>query len=346
MDRPTIRFNNVDFRYGQGPWLFKELGLSLATNHGKGRIVALMGPSGVGKTTFCDLALGSRIPQAGTVDRLPISANAALIPQRAVLFEELDVVENISCLRHSRSLGPTFRPERFDGVVQSLGLQGVVARDESVITLSGGEAQRVMLARIGMVDCRILVLDEPCSFLDNRVKEAFLDSLRKTVDELGILALFVTHIWDEAALIADEVLTFHYEEGMPVVISRGTVSGAFLTPPTIDAMYTIHWPKCRVLLAEDARRHVPGLNLDKSTWWIGLFDVGDAAANAAPWVIRLWRDAGLHSTADNTRDAPRPQLGHCEPINLSVAAFTQSGQLVSLISANGEPEISHAHYAE
>lgn len=346
MDSPAIRFNKVAFRYGRGHWIFKDFDLSLATCPGKGRIVALMGPSGVGKSTFCDLVLGSRIPLAGTIDRLPMSAGVAFIPQRAVLFEELDVVENINCLRHSRSLGPTFRPERFDGVVQSLGLQSVVERNEGVMTLSGGEAQRVMLARIGMVDCKILVLDEPCSFLDNRVKEMFLDSLRKTVDQYGILALLVTHVWDEATLIADEILTFHQEGSVPVKISRDVVYRAFHKPPTIDAMYAIHWPRCKVLRVEDVRHRVPDMNLDKSATWIGLFDTGDASINVAPWMISLWKDADLDSTAHSARSILRTQIGYSEPISLSAATFTQNGRLISLLSAIDESEASNTQYLE
>ena len=328
MDSTTIRFNKVDFRYKHGPWLFKNFDLVLATHNGKGRIVALMGPSGIGKSTFCDLALGSQLPLAGTIDRIP-STGVGLIPQRAVLFEELDVIENINCLRYSHSLGPTFRQERFNAVVQSLGLKDVIKRNESIAKLSGGEAQRVMLARIGMVDCRILVLDEPCSFLDNRVKETFLNSLRMTVDQFGLLTMIVTHIWDEAAFVADEIITFHHEDGIPITISRNIVSEAFLTPPTIDAMYAIHWPKCMLLCVEDVRRQFPDLSIAPSVSSVGLFDTGCVTSNIAPWAPALWQSNYSNSTVARSGRMLWQQSAHFSTVSISAAAYTNEGRLIS-----------------
>ena len=243
MPDTALHFSNLSFAFDRSPTMFDGLNCSFENRGGGGKLIALMGPSGVGKSTFCELALGNLKPQNGSVRYEPEHANLAVIPQRAVVFEELSVEENIACLRYSDTLGSTFQESRVATAAASLGLSTLLQGAGGTASLSGGEAQRVMLARIQTVDCQLLILDEPCSFLDNRMKDSFLSALRKAIDELGLLSLMVTHVWDEVRIIADEVVFFHHVPGQALSLHRCGVEQAQLRPPTLDALYAIHWPR-------------------------------------------------------------------------------------------------------
>jgi ABC-type multidrug transport system ATPase subunit len=108
MPETAIRFSEVTFGFGKRKPLFENLSCSLANDSAAGKIIALMGPSGVGKTTLCDLALGIRQPQKGSVRFASGNANIAFIPQKGVIFDELSVRDNITCLKYSKSLGKSF----------------------------------------------------------------------------------------------------------------------------------------------------------------------------------------------------------------------------------------------
>jgi molybdate transport system ATP-binding protein len=331
MIRSSIRFDNVSFRHEKSPLLFHDLSISLGGPDG--RIVALMGPSGVGKSTFCDLVLGTCVPVKGSIDHGEGNGRVGSIPQRAVLFEELDLKANITCLKNSRSLGETFDASRFDTIVGELRLQDVSTRAGVQVTkLSGGEAQRLMLARIGMVDCRVLVLDEPCSFLDNRVKETFLCSLRETVRGRGILALMVTHVWDEAAFIADDILTFHGKNGRPTTVFLDTVTSVLRRPPTIDAMYSAHWPMCKVFPVEEVRKFAPAALLCSRAKWVALFEVR-GEGEISETMLNLWRHCPARDISTTGKGAiSRSQHAYREPIGLVAATFTDDECYLSRIT--------------
>ena len=95
MPNAALHFADVTFGFAKRRPLFQRLTCSLSGANGAGKIIALMGPSGVGKTTFCDLALGTRKPQKGMVAIEPLEANIAVIPQKGVIFDELSVESNI-----------------------------------------------------------------------------------------------------------------------------------------------------------------------------------------------------------------------------------------------------------
>lgn len=272
----AIQFLDVTFGFGKNRPVFGGLSCEVRKQPGKGKIVALMGPSGIGKTTFCDLILSSHTPNAGSVILTPKNANLGLIPQKGVIFEELSVRDNISCLKHSRSIGHTFREDRVDQSVAALDLGSVLTAGTSASRLSGGEAQRVMLARIQTVDCDILILDEPCSFLDNRVKQTFLTALRETVADKGILALMVTHVWNEAKLVADEMMFFHQPHSQGVVIHQVSVDQAAAAPPTIDALFAIHWPECALfeIGPKSSSPNMPSIVIPRLAAQVAFFNCG------------------------------------------------------------------------
>lgn len=290
MPETALHFSGVTFGFGKRKPLFENLSCSFVNDSVAGKIVALMGPSGVGKSTFCDLALAVRPPQKGSVRFEPVDANIAFIPQKGVIFDELSVEENIACLKYSKTLGRTFEKHKVQRAIELLDLSTVLQNETRASALSGGEAQRVMLARIQTICCHVLVLDEPCSFLDNRVKDSYLAALRAAVDENRFLALMVTHVWDEARLLADEVVFFHQANGRPVSLHRSPVDQVVNYPPTIDALFAIHWPDCAVLdhseiisLPGELKHYVP-----QQACFIGLFRNKFDRSKSDPWVNKLW----------------------------------------------------------
>ena len=94
MDKVSLYFSDVSFGFHTNNLLFEHLNLSVENTRDQGKIIALMGPSGVGKTTFCELMLGIRKPQCGTIKFAPQNLNVAVIPQKGIIFEELTVNEN------------------------------------------------------------------------------------------------------------------------------------------------------------------------------------------------------------------------------------------------------------
>jgi ABC-type nitrate/sulfonate/bicarbonate transport system ATPase subunit len=329
MSETAIHFSNVTFGYGNRKPLFEHLSCSLACSSGSGKIIALMGPSGVGKTTFCDLVLGTHQPQQGFVDFEPRNANMAVIPQKGVIFDELNVRENITCLKYSKSVGNTFREERVQHAVDSLGLSNVLQSGTGASALSGGEAQRVMLARIQTINCDVLILDEPCSFLDNRVKDSFLTALRDTVNESRLLALMVTHVWDEARQIADEVLFFHQTSEKRVTLHSCLVAAAESLPPTIDALFGIHWPDCVLF---DLTTNVPPVSLSgeyipNGARFVGVFlnHFGKSEGNLL--ARTLWNEARQAPNASQQLLRARASV-IAENINPSVAFYNSDEFLI------------------
>lgn len=335
MAETELHFSDVTFGFGKRNPLFDGLSCVLANTSNTGKIIALMGPSGVGKSTFCDLALGIRQPQKGAISFAPGNANIAMIPQKAVIFDELSVEENIACLRYSKTLGHTFQKDKVQSAADSLGLADVLRNATRVSALSGGEAQRVMLARIQTINCDVLILDEPCSFLDNRVKGSFLTALRATVDDLRLLALMVTHVWDEARMVADEVLFFYQAPGQAISLHRCTIAEAESHPPTIDAMYGIHWPDCLILdLVEDAPfAGIPSEGIPHDARYLSLFHDGQNKSAQDHWVVKLWSEA-KKSSIQNGRMPQVESPDTAAGLSLTCVYYNADGFLINDTNTN------------
>lgn len=327
MSNVSLSLSHVTFGFARRPYLFHDLSFSLATTNGEGRVFAVMGPSGVGKSTLCDLLLGIRRPNKGSIDFQPSDARIGFIPQRAVIFEELSVHDNISCLKYSKRVASTFDERNVNAAIESLGLSSVVAQGTRSSDISGGEAQRVMLARIRTVDCNILILDEPCSFLDNRLKASFLDALRTTVTQMKLLTVFVTHVWDEARQVADRVVFLEPTDGRGVSVSCHSIRGAEHSPPSVDAFYAIHWPHCE-LLGRDRIDSLPSRlasQVPEAASFLGLYDVsGDNAPNAV-----LAAEIGELITADASRSGANPpgsRAAALQDAGIGCVFFDKDGQ--------------------
>ena len=176
-----------------------------------GEVVVLLGPSGCGKTTLLRTVAGLQAPNAGRVswDGLDLvtvpthERDIGLMFQEHVLFPHLDVAGNVAFGLRMAGVPEPQRLERVDRVLELVGLSG--SGDRAVGTLSGGEAQRVALARSLAPGPRLLLLDEPLGALDRALRDHLVAELGVLLRRLGQSAVHVTHDHDEAFVLADRI---------------------------------------------------------------------------------------------------------------------------------------------
>ena len=176
-----------------------------------GEFVALLGPSGCGKTTALRAVAGLEQLDAGSVlvggDDIthvpPHRRNLGMVFQAYSLFPNMNALENVAFGLEVRRVPPARRRQRAGELLDLVGLSGLAGRYPH--ELSGGQQQRVALARALCVQPRLLLLDEPLSALDAKVRAQLRDEIRRIQLEVGITTLFVTHDQEEALSMADRV---------------------------------------------------------------------------------------------------------------------------------------------
>jgi len=191
----------------------------------EGEILCLLGPSGCGKTTLLRIIAGLEIPDSGQVlfegrdiRDVPVhQRNFGLMFQDQALFPHKNVFENIAFGLRMQRLPKGEIRERVAEVVNLVGMLGFEKRD--VNELSGGEQQRVALARSLAPRPRLLMLDEPLASLDRTLRERLMNELRTILKGAGVTAIYVTHDQQEAFAIADRVVIMDrgrkVQEGRP-----------------------------------------------------------------------------------------------------------------------------------
>lgn len=203
-----LAVRDITVRFGSRTVL-DELSLSVAT----GEVVALLGPSGVGKSTLLRVIAGLLQPDEGSVwldDRnvteLPTHRrNVGLVFQDEQLFPHLTVAQNVG---FGLKMQGAARTEIAARVAELLELVGLGASANLHVTkLSGGEAKRVALVRSLAPRPAVLLLDEPLTGLDRELHDRLAVELAGLLRATGTTALLVTHDHDEAATIADRTIT-------------------------------------------------------------------------------------------------------------------------------------------
>jgi ABC-type Fe3+/spermidine/putrescine transport system ATPase subunit len=217
---PDIELISIVKKYGDLT-VVDDLTLSVP----RGEFVSILGPSGCGKSTTLNIVVGFVKPSAGTVrirgvDQCnvpPEKRNVGLVFQNYALFPHMTVFENVAFgLKMHRATAS----EIVDGVARALGsvrLEGL--EDRYPGSLSGGQQQRVALARAIAPKPSLLLLDEPLSNLDLKMREAMRIELKEIQEELEITFVYVTHDQEEALTMSDRIVVMSdgklAQEGTP-----------------------------------------------------------------------------------------------------------------------------------
>jgi putative spermidine/putrescine transport system ATP-binding protein len=184
-------------------------GFNLTINPGE--LIALLGPSGCGKTTALRLLAGLDIADEGKVlvdgqDMTQVPANKrnmGMVFQAYSLFPNMTAIENVGFGLKVRGVDEAKRLKKAQELLDLVGL--VKESNRFAHQMSGGQQQRVALARALAIEPKVLLLDEPLSALDAKVRTQLRDEIRRIQIEVGTTTLFVTHDQEEAMALADRV---------------------------------------------------------------------------------------------------------------------------------------------
>jgi len=200
----------------------------------EGEIVCLLGPSGCGKTTLLRIVAGLETADRGRMsfdghplDNVPVHHRGfGLMFQDYALFPHKDVVANVAFGLRMQALPQLQVEARVAEMLTLVGLAGYEHR--RVYDLSGGEQQRVALARSLAPGPRLLMLDEPLGSLDRALREELMNELRAILKRVGVTAIYVTHDQQEAFAVADRVIIMDrghiVQQGTPRAVYRHPAS--------------------------------------------------------------------------------------------------------------------------
>ncbi|MDP9260448.1 MAG: ABC transporter ATP-binding protein, partial [Actinomycetota bacterium] len=182
---------------------------------GEGEFLSLLGPSGCGKTTALRLVAGFDRPDGGRIvvdgkDITNVSPNKrdmGMVFQAYSLFPNMTARQNVEYGLRIRGKEKADRRKRVDDLLELVGLGH--AGDRYPHQLSGGMQQRVALARALAIEPRVLLLDEPLSALDAKVRVQLREEIRRIQLDLGITTLYVTHDQEEALSVSDHVAVMY-----------------------------------------------------------------------------------------------------------------------------------------
>lgn len=177
----------------------------------RGEFLSLLGPSGCGKTTLLRMVAGFEQPTSGEIriagsrvnERPPYARPIGMVFQNLALFPHISVGENVAYGLRVRSVASAEIVERVDHALQLVGLKGFEGR--KIHQLSGGQKQRVALARALVIRPEVLLLDEPLSALDLKLRRQLQQELKQIQRRVGTTFIFVTHDQEEALAMSDRI---------------------------------------------------------------------------------------------------------------------------------------------
>ena len=181
----------------------------------EGELFTFLGPSGCGKTTTLRCIAGFEKPTGGSIDFLdqdftsipPFRRNIGMVFQSYALFPHLSIFENVAYGLRIRKLDRSEIEERVNRIIQLVGLETTLKRKPS--ELSGGQQQRIALARALVYDPQLLLLDEPLSNLDAKLRVYMREEIRRVQQQSGVTTIYVTHDQEEALAISDRIAVMH-----------------------------------------------------------------------------------------------------------------------------------------
>ena len=196
----------------------------------KGELVTLLGPSGCGKTTTLRMIAGFEFPTTGEIilngEKInslpPHKRDMSMVFQSYAIFPHLTVFENIAYGLNVHRLPKAEIHERVNRVLDLVHLEGY--GDRAPTQLSGGQQQRVALARALVMEPKVLLMDEPLSNLDAKLREEMRTEIRRIQKEMNITSVYVTHDQIEAMTLSDRIVVMNLglieQIGTPVEMYR------------------------------------------------------------------------------------------------------------------------------
>lgn len=196
----------------------------------KGELVTLLGPSGCGKTTTLRMIAGFEFPTSGEIildgEKInslpPHKRDMSMVFQSYAIFPHLNVFENIAYGLNVKKMNKKEIQKKVDWVLGLVHLEGFGSRSPG--QLSGGQQQRVALARALVMEPKVLLMDEPLSNLDAKLREEMRTEIRRIQQELNITSVYVTHDQIEAMTLSDKIVVMNQgvieQIGTPLEIYR------------------------------------------------------------------------------------------------------------------------------
>jgi iron(III) transport system ATP-binding protein len=196
----------------------------------KGELVTLLGPIGCGKTTTLRMIAGFEFPTSGKIilddqeinSLPPHKREMSMVFQSYAIFPHLTVFENIAYGLHVQKLSKAVISDRVDKVLDLVHLEGYGERAPT--QLSGGQQQRVALARALVMEPKVLLMDEPLSNLDAKLREEMRTEIRRIQKGMNITSVYVTHDQIEAMTLSDRIVVMNQglieQIGTPVEMYR------------------------------------------------------------------------------------------------------------------------------
>ncbi|WP_159872430.1 MULTISPECIES: ABC transporter ATP-binding protein [unclassified Raoultella] len=301
-----LSVENLHLTYGDNPVL---KGVSMALR--RGEVVSLLGPSGSGKTTLLRAVAGLEKPTAGRITigkttvydgnpRSEIPAeerNLGLVFQSYALWPHKSVFENVAYPLKLRKVARGEIAQRVQAVLDQLGLGHLGNRHPH--QLSGGQQQRVAIGRALVYNPPVILLDEPLSNLDAKLREEARVFLRELIINLGLSALMVTHDQNEAMAISDRILLLNNG----VIEQQGTPQEMYGNPTTLFAaefMGSNNRLRGKITALESGRARIEG-----ASWALwGMAGEGVSIGEEATAVIRVERLRLGSSPEDNMLELP------------------------------------------
>ncbi|NWB31439.1 ABC transporter ATP-binding protein [Pseudomonas gingeri] len=227
-----VSFEKIEQSYG-GHTLFKQLDLIIPS----GQFFTLLGPSGCGKTTLLRMLAGFVHPDSGCVrfgvedvTAIPVHRRGVgIVFQDYALFPDRSVLANVAYGLLARNVPKAQAADRASAILRRVGLEAF--KDRTPAALSGGQRQRVAMARALVIEPKLLLLDEPLSALDVKLRGELRAMIRELQQEAGITTVFVTHDQEEALAMSDQIAVM--DRGQLVQI--GTPQQIYAKPRTAFA---------------------------------------------------------------------------------------------------------------
>lgn len=284
-----------------------------------GELVALLGPSGCGKSTTLNLICGLQKPTSGRIffgeddvtDLPPENRGVGLVFQNYALYPHLSVMENITFplgnLRGKEKMSKAKMREKAHEIAKLVQIDELMERKPG--ELSGGQQQRVAIARALVKMPRVLLLDEPLSNLDARLRLQTREEIKRIQRETGITTVFVTHDQDEAMSISDRIIVMK----AGVVQQIGKPQDVYDSPENLFVANFLGTPPINVFSAfvregylyigDDAVLSVK--NIPNCEVWVAIRPEGFILDNSGPFVCKfkglevMGRDISIISSNEN-----------------------------------------------